>query len=510
MVAGFLGSAQSRKFHFANWLSAIMAIFAMVVADPAWGQAVPGLAMTKVAGQLPQPLFVTAPPGDYGRLFIVCQTGQVYILKLDTGVVNATPFLNIQSRLTSTNGEQGLLGMAFDPNYATNGKFYLDFVVPGGFWNMGTTHVSQFQVSANPDVADTTSEKILLAFDHPETNHNGGWIAFSPRPNDDHNLYIATGDGGSSNDSDGGVGHIEPGGNAQNLTTVLGKMLRIHVDPIAGTSSIPATNPFVGISGDRGEIFCYGLRNPYRDSFDRANGRMFIGDVGQNTREEIDVQQASNPNGGENYEWRLREGSIATPSGNVGGNRPPGGIDPILDYDRTVGGTIIGGIVYRGRQIPPLVSTYVFGDYLAAKIFTLNYNGVLATNFQTITPELNTNTSGGFSPGSLSSFGEDANGEIYTANLGSVPPSNPPNGSVYRLVPVTPNVAIDAVSRDPSTQHILVHGSGVPFKVHKIKATSDLSEQFVEINTVTAAGDGSFQYEDSAPGTMRFYQIAYP
>ncbi len=502
--------SKKRRMGLIAWGASMAVLILAAFSGRTFAQAVPNLAMTRVASGLPQPLFVTAPPGDYNRLFIVCQTGQVYVLKLDTGVVNATPFLNIQSRLTSTNGEQGLLGMVFDPNYATNGKFYLDFVVPGGFWGNGTTHVSQFQVSGNADVADTSVEKILLTFDHPETNHNGGWIGFSPRPNDDHNLYIATGDGGSSNDYDGGVGHIEPGGNAQNLTTVLGKILRIHVDPLAGTASIPPTNPFFGISGDRGEIFCFGLRNPYRDSFDRANGRLFIGDVGQNTREEIDVQQASNPNGGENYEWRLREGTIATPTGSVGGNRPPGGIDPILDYDRSVGGTTIGGVVYRGRQIPPLLSTYVFGDYLAAKIFTLNYDGLVATNFQTITPELNTNTNGGFSPGSLSSFGEDANGEIYTTNLGSVPPTNPPNGSVYRLVPVTPNVSIDAVTRDPATQHILVHGYGVPFNVHKVKATSDLSQQFIQINTVTAAGDGSFTYTDANPGTMRFYQVAYP
>ena len=236
---------------------------------------------------------------------------------------------------------------------------------------MGRPNVSQFQVSGNSDVADTSNEKILLTFDHPENNHNGGWIAFSPRPNDDHNLYISTGDGGNANDQDGGVGHIEPGGNAQNLTTLLGKILRIHIDPTAGTASIPATNPFASVGGDRGEIFCYGLRNPFRDTFDRANGRMFINDVGQSTREEVDVQDFSNPNGGENYEWRLREGTVSTPTIQgqpaVGGNRPPGGIDPILDYPRSTGGTTIGGVVYRGRQIPALRGVFLFGDYSRAR-----------------------------------------------------------------------------------------------------------------------------------------------
>jgi glucose/arabinose dehydrogenase len=482
------------------------ALFFGMFAGRAGAQAVPGLAATRVASGFTQPLFVTAPPNDYGRLFIVCQTGQVYILKLDTGLVNATPFLDIHARLTATNGEQGLLGLAFDPNYATNGKFYLNFTVPGGFWGQGTTHVSQFQVSGNPDVADTSNEKILLTFDHPENNHNGGWIAFSPRPNDDHNLYISTGDGGNGNDQDGGVGHIEPGGNAQNLTTLLGKILRIHIDPTAGTASIPATNPFASVGGDRGEIFCYGLRNPFRDTFDRGTGRMFINDVGQSTKEEIDVQDFSNPNGGENYEWRLREGTVSTPTimnqPAVGGNRPPGGVDPILDYPRSTGGTTIGGVVYRGRQIPALRGTFLFGDYVAGKVFTLNYDGTAASNFQTLNTELNANTPGGFSPGSPSSFAEDANGEIYETDIAS--------GFVNKIVPVSPNVVVDSVTQDAGTGHVLVHGYGVPFKTHKVKTTTDLSQQFGQVATVAAAGDGSFTYTDSNPGTVRFYQIAYP
>jgi glucose/arabinose dehydrogenase len=206
---------------------AILASFGALKLSDA--QTVSGLSAIRVASGLSQPLFVTAPPGDYNRLFIVQKTGQVSILNLATGTLNATPFLDISARI-STDSEQGLLGLAFDPNYATNGKFYLNFVVPGGFWGNGTTHISQFQVSSgNPDIADTSNEKVLLTFDHPEQNHDGGWIAFSPRLNDDHNLYIATGDGGNANDQ--GTGHIEPGGNAQNLTTLLGKMLRIHVDP---------------------------------------------------------------------------------------------------------------------------------------------------------------------------------------------------------------------------------------------------------------------------------------
>ena len=497
----------SQSIHLVRDGALLLCLVAALAGAPkqAEAQAVTGLAATRVASGLSQPLFVTSPPGDYNRLFIVRQTGLVHILNLATGVVNATAFLDIHTRLTSTSGEQGLLGMAFDPNYATNGKFYLNFTVPGGVFGNGTTHVSQFQVSANPDVADTSNEKILLTFDHPQSNHNGGWIAFSPRAGDGNNLYIGTGDGGNANDQ--GTGHLEPGGNAQNLTTLLGKMLRISIDSANGTASIPPGNPFVGTAGARGEIFCYGLRNPFRASFDRLNNRMFIGDVGQNTREEVDVQQASAPGGGENYGWRLREGTIATPTGNpvVGGSPPPGAIEPIIDYPRATGGTVIGGYVYRGKQIPALQGTYVFGDYLNNKIFTLNYNGTgAATNFQTITTQIFPTATGGFSLGSPSGFGEDANGELYICDIG--------NGAVFKIIPVTPNVKIDVITRDAPPGHALIHGYGVPFKSHTVMATSDLTQAFVTIGTVTAAGDGSFQFDDANAGSFpkRFYHVVYP
>ena len=395
-------------------------------------QPVPGLDAIRVASGLSSPLFATAPPGDFNRLFIVQQNGVVRILNLNTGTLNATPFLAITG--LHTGGEQGLLGLAFDPAYASNGKFYVKCTVAGGAFNAGINQIRQYQVSSNPDLADTTPANIktMLAIDQPETNHNGGWIGFSPRTNDDHNLYIATGDGGAGNDQDGGVGHIEPGGNAQNTTTLLGKMLRIHVDPVAGTYTIPNNNPFFGSTTSRQEIFAFGLRNPFRDSFDRLNGRMFIGDVGQNTREEVDVQQATNPGGGDNYGWRLREGTIATPTGNpvVGGAPPPGNVDPILDYPRSTGGTVIGGYVYRGAQFPALQGVYVFGDYLAGKIFTLNYDGTTASNFQDVTAQLFpiTTSGGNVSLSALSSFGEDAAGELYVTDIG--------NGNVYKISPM--------------------------------------------------------------------------
>jgi glucose/arabinose dehydrogenase len=399
---------------------------------------VSGIAAAHVASGLTQPLFATAPPGDFSRLFIVQQNGVIRILNLGTGALNPTPFLTVTN--VRVGAEQGMLGMAFDPNYATNGKFYLNFVVPGGAFGNGTTHVSQFSVTSNPNVADPASEKILLTFDHPEANHNGGWLAFSPRAGDTNNLYIATGDGGAANDQ--GPGHIEPGGNAQSIATLLGKMLRIHVNSATGTASIPPDNPFVGVSGARPEIWLYGLRNPFRDSFDRLTGTLLLGDVGQDTREEIDVQKASNPGGGENYGWRVREGSIENPA-YPGVPTPPGAVNPILDYPRSIGQTVIGGYVYRGAQVPCLRGTYLFADFggpepappppnpNTGRIFSFDYNGSAATNFRDLTARLFPTKAGGFPLQLPSSLGEDARGELYITDLGS--------GSVFKIVPLLIN-----------------------------------------------------------------------
>jgi glucose/arabinose dehydrogenase len=429
------------------------------IANSLHAQAVPGLDAIQVASGLSSPLFVTAPPGDFNRLFIVRQGGGVHILNLSTGVVNATPFLTLSDIVVG--GEEGLLGLAFDPDYATNGKFYVNCIAPGGAFNSGITQIRQYQVSSNPDIADTTpaNVKVMLAFDQPQTNHNGGWIGFSPRSGDDHNLYIATGDGGNGNDQ--GPGHIEPGGNAQNNTTLLGKMLRIHVDPTTGTYTIPPNNLYASPTpapspAPMREIWALGLRNPYRDSFDRMTGRMFIGDVGQSTREEIDVQQPTNPGGGENYGWRDREGFIqnpAYPTPTPGPTPNRGWIDPIFDYPRSTGQTVIGGYIYRGSQFPALQGIYVFGDYLgpsggSARVFTLNYDGTTASNFQDITSQLFPipTTVGNVSLVNPSSFGEDAGGELYLTDIG--------NGRVYKISPML----LGAASRK-------THG-GVPFDIN--------------------------------------------
>jgi glucose/arabinose dehydrogenase len=344
--------------------------------------------------------------------------------------VKPIPFLDL-STVVSLSGEEGLVGLAFDPNYTTNGRFYVYYVAPGGSFGQGVSHVALFRVSSDPNIANPASERTLLTFDQPQNNHNGGWIGFSPRVGDEGNLYIATGDGGSSNDQ--GMGHIEPGGNAQNTTTLLGKILRIHPnDRPVGSYSIPANNPFAGSSTERQEIWAFGLRNPFRNSFDRLTGTMFIGDVGQSSREEIDAQPASNPGGGENYGWRVREGSIQNPA-YPNDPVPPGAVDPAYDYPRSVGQTVIGGYIYRGDRINPLRGTYIFADYLGpdsgnftGRIFTLDIRGTKARNFQDITADLFPTRIGNFPLLNPASLGEDANGELYICDIGS--------GNVFQIV----------------------------------------------------------------------------
>jgi glucose/arabinose dehydrogenase len=482
-----------------RWIIYIFAAATVILPLTSRSQTVTGLAAVRVA-VVNQPLFVLAPPGDYSRVFIVTRTGQISILDLASGKLNSTLFLNLGSHVFTT-GERGLLGMAFDPNFATNGKFYLNFIVTGGLYSNGMTRVSQFSLGSN-GVGDINSEKILLTFDQIGGDHNGGWIAFSPRPNDDNNLYISTGDGGCCNDQ--GTGHIEPGGNSQNLGMWLGKILRVHVDSTNGTYTVPAGNPFVQTAGAKPEIFAYGLRNPFRASFDRGTGRMFIGDVGQSTREEIDTQEPGNPGGGENYEWRLREGTIATPTGNppVGGDRPPNGVDPVFDYPRSTGGCVVGGFVYRGKQIPALWGKFVFGDYVAHKIFALNYDGTTASGLQDITSQLFPTSTGNFALGSPSSLGEDANGELYICDI--------INGEVFKIVPTTPNVTVNSIAKAGVTSQTVVTGIGGPFTNVTIQATTALTQSFSPAGTATVAADGTFQFTDAAGPDRRFYRAIYP
>lgn len=352
----------------------------------------------RVATGLSQPLFVTAPPRDTTRVFIIEQGGRIRILKF--GTLLTTPFLDI-SALVSGGGEQGLLGLAFHPNYVDNGRFFVNYTDTGG-----DTVVAEYRVSANPDVADAGSAEILLQISQPFSNHNGGQVSFGP----DGFLYIASGDGGSGGD---------PLDNGENINTLLGKLLRIDVDN--GTTYVsPPTNPFFGAVPGLDEIWAYGLRNPWRFSFDRLNGDLYVADVGQGSWEEINWRPASST-GGENYGWDIMEGlhCYEPPSACV----QTGLTLPVLEYDHGQGCSVTGGYVYRGCRMPDLAGTYFYADYCDAWVRTLAMSGGVATNLQDRTAELEM---GGVDLNTITSFGEDARGELYITDQG---------GEVFKIVP---------------------------------------------------------------------------
>ena len=348
---------------------------------------------TRLITGLARPVQVVAPQDDYSRIFVVEQrsgsTGRIRIYNLDTNTLLSTPFLSIS---VSTSSEQGLLGLAFHPNYAQNGYFFVNYTASNG-----NTYIKRYTVSAsNPDVANSSSGYTIMTISQPYSNHNGGWLGFGA----DGYLYIGTGDGGSGGD---------PGNRAQDITNQkLGKMLRIDIDGGA-PYAIPASNPFVGVTGDD-EIWAYGLRNPWRCSFDTLTGDLWMGDVGQNAYEEISFQPASS-SGGENYGWRCYEGNHAY---NTSGCPNPNTMTfPALEVSQ--GGnpyrcSITGGCVYRGSAIGGLGGTYFFGDYCSNQIWSFRYDGSNVTEYQERTNELTPDFG---SIGSISGFGHDAAGEIY-------------------------------------------------------------------------------------------------
>ncbi|MFA6243135.1 MAG: PQQ-dependent sugar dehydrogenase [Candidatus Hydrogenedentales bacterium] len=357
-----------------------------------------------VANGFNNPLFLTAPSGDTQRLFIVEQnTARIRIIK--NGVVLGTPFIDLGSK-ASSGGELGLLGMAFHPNYASNGFFYVNYTD-----NAGDTVVERYTVSANPDIANADSNVTLFTITQPFSNHNGGMMAFGPI---DDNLYIAMGDGGDSND---------PGNRAQDLSVPLGKILRIDVDS-GSPYAIPASNPFISTPGADDRIWAYGVRNPWRFSFDSLTGDLYIADVGQGAREEINFQPAAST-GGENYGWKVAEGfACRGGSGTCGTN--PGFTPPFFDYNHTEGHSITGGYVYRGSRIAGLQGTYFFADFSFDRIWSLRYDGVSVSQFQERTSELD--PPGVLALDATASFGEDASGELYVLDYA--------DGEIYRIVAV--------------------------------------------------------------------------
>ena len=361
----------------------------------------PAFAFTQVGSGYSQPVFLTAPVGD-SRLFVVEKGG---VIKVQQGGAVST-WMDISAQV-DTGGERGLLGLAFDPGFASNGRFYVDYIDKTTL----NTVVASYTVNGSGGV-DMASARTILTVAQPagRNNHKAGWIGFSAA--DPGNLYIATGDGGSGND---------PDNNAQNLNSDLGKLLR--VTPQAGGGyTVPANNPFVGVAGND-EIWAYGLRNPFRNSFDRLTGDLWIGDVGQSAREEIDFAPALLGLGkGANYGWRVREGKIATP----GISDPPlaNATDPIYDYDRSVGGTVIGGYVYRGGADASLAGRYVFGDYLTGDIWALQQTGGGGVSVTSLaTP---------FGGGVLTSFGEGGDGALYAVGI---------DGRIFLLAGAVPEPA---------------------------------------------------------------------
>ncbi|HKL19219.1 MAG TPA: PQQ-dependent sugar dehydrogenase [Halalkalibaculum sp.] len=339
-----------------------------------------------------QPLFLTNAGDGSNRLFVVEQGGTIRVFENDASTSSMSTFLDISGRLSS-GGERGLLGLAFHPNYESNGYFYVNYTDGNG-----DTMISRFEVSvSNPDQADPSTEDPVLQYDQPYSNHNGGHIAFGP----DGYLYIASGDGGSGGD---------PDNNGQDPSTLLGNILRIDVDGASNGNNyaIPPDNPFVDNNqGYREEVYAYGLRNPWRFSFDSDNGRLFAADVGQNQYEEIDLIES-----GGNYGWNIMEGAHCYNSDSCDQS---GLILPIWEYDHGVGQSITGGYVYRGPSLSGLTGHYIYGDFSSGKIWALDVSDTEdPSNSELIDTDF-----------SISSFGTDADNELYICSF---------NGNIYKLV----------------------------------------------------------------------------
>ncbi len=397
-------------------LAAVLRLPAQAAPSPAvtW----PSIALTSVASGLSAPVHITHAGDGSGRLFIVERAGRIRILS--GGTLLAAPFLDISAVVRDAGSEQGLLSLAFPPDYASKGYFYV-YYTDDRAANRGNNVVSRFYLGADANTADPASEQILLTIPHPTyDNHNGGQLAFGP----EGYLYVGTGDGGSGGD---------PGNNAQNTLSLLGKILRIDVGdrpqappPALGAFvlyipavfkgdpapyAIPGSNPFFDNPAYRGEIWTLGLRNPWRFSFDRGTGDLYIGDVGQSSREEVDHQPAAS-GGGENYGWRCKEGSL---NYNFTGNCSSLTlVAPVAEYDHLLGCSITGGFVYRGPGNAAMQGIYFYSDYCSGRIWGLQRDGPTWATSMLLD-----------SPYSVSTFGEDQTGNLYVASYGT--------GVIYRV-----------------------------------------------------------------------------
>jgi len=437
---------------------------------------------TRVATFFTQPVFVCAPPGDTSRLFVVERNGAIKIIDLTSGQVLPTPFLDVSSQIL-TDGERGLLGLAFDPDFATNGFFYVNLIN-----GSGNTEIRRYHVSSNPNVADPSATPIITINQPPgSNNHKGGWLGFGP----DGDLYASLGDGGGSGDQF----H-----NGQNINSLLGKILRIDVhgddfpsDP-GRNYHIPADNPFVGQPG-ADEIFALGLRNPWRPSFDRATGDFYIADVGQDTWEEIDIGQK-----GANYGWNHFEGPALFPGGDAISTGPV--VAPIYSYNHNgMSASITGGYVYRGDG-DALQGQYFFADFVQGKVFTLAFNGSawVATDR---TSQIVTDVGALTLP---SSFGEDGSGNLYIVDLG---------GNIFRL---TPTVFSAPPPAGTTADMILRRGADGMYEIYNIGNNTILAAfqlgqigtewQFVSHRPFYGSDAGDMLLRSSTTGGFELYDIS--
>jgi glucose/arabinose dehydrogenase len=366
-------------------LIAFLLPLAAAAADPQ----LPVVSLGAKVAVVRKPTHVTNAGDGSGRLFITEQEGRILVRK--DNAVSATPFLDIRDRVSCC-GERGLLSVAFPPGYWEKRYFYVNYTD-----RSGDTVVARYRTSQDSDRADPASEEVVMTVKQPFTNHNGGQLAFGQ----DGFLYIGMGDGGSAND---------PYGNGQNMGTLLGKLLRIDVESAARPYAVPGSNPFAGRKNVLPEIWASGLRNPWRFSFDRATGDLYIADVGQNRYEEVDVQPASS-RGGENYGWNIMEGLHCFRSRTCDAS---GLVKPAMEYGHGQGCSVTGGMVYRGRTFPQLAGTYLYGDYCSGRIWGLRRQGDQWISRELVKTKL-----------SISTFGEDEEGEVYVADHSS--------GAIYRV-----------------------------------------------------------------------------
>jgi glucose/arabinose dehydrogenase len=433
---------------------------------------------------------VSAHDGS-NRMFVVQQRGIIYGFANDPLVATRKEFLNIADSVSPSGSETGLLGLAFHPRYSSNGYFYVNHTNTVG--GQLRSYVARYQVSAtNPDSADKSSRRVLMVIDQPYSNHNGGKIAFGP----DGYLYIGFGDGGSGND---------PGNRAQNRAELLGKILRINVDSIdAGYNyAIPPTNPYYrNGQGYKEEVFAYGIRNPWKFSFDAVTGALWLGDVGQDAREEVDVVV----NGG-NYGWRLMEGFLCTPGVNPGCLDTAGLIRPVWDYPNAGADiAVTGGYVYRSMTIPSLYGKYIFGDYGSGKTWALNNDGILPPSATLLSDEAN----------SISSFGvDDSNRLMYCAYSTS--------GRIYKLT--GPSSDVSGPSQSAPLNFVLGQNFPNPFNPSTVisytlprtmriqLAVFNLLGQHVEtlVDNVMERGLHRMTFDASGlPSGIYFYRLTAP